>query len=105
MTEKSRGRPPTGYLVAVLSTIRVGEKLLQKLGPRKPMLMGCAITATGILLTTFTFLLAGQYMFVAFAGFTLFSPKMSTATLPRRSELVTLPPSKDLKENSAGASP
>ena len=33
-----------GYLVAVLSTIRVGEKLLQKMGPRKPMLLGCSIT-------------------------------------------------------------
>jgi DHA2 family multidrug resistance protein-like MFS transporter len=61
-----------GYLVAILSTIRVGEKLLQKMGARKPMLMGCAITATGILLTTFTFLLAGQYMILAFIGFTLF---------------------------------
>lgn len=61
-----------GYLVAILSTIRVGEKLLQKMGPRKPMLIGCAITGFGILLTTFTFLLAGQYMIVAFVGFTLF---------------------------------
>jgi MFS transporter, DHA2 family, multidrug resistance protein len=61
-----------GYLVAILSTIRVGEKLLQRMGARKPMLMGCAITATGILLTTFTFLLARQYMIVAFIGFTLF---------------------------------
>ena len=61
-----------GYLVAILSTIRVGEKLLQKMGARKPMLIGCAITAAGILLTTFTFLLAGQYMIVAFVGFTLF---------------------------------
>ena len=61
-----------GYLVAILSTIRVGEKLLQKMGARKPMLIGCAITAAGILLTTFTFLLAGQYLIVAFVGFTLF---------------------------------
>ena len=61
-----------GYLVAILSTIRVGEKLLQKWGARKPMLIGCAITATGILLTTFTFLLARQYMIVAFVGFTFF---------------------------------
>jgi len=61
-----------GYLVAILSTIRVGEKLLQRMGARKPMLIGCAITATGILLTTFTFLLVGQYMIVAFVGFTLF---------------------------------
>jgi MFS transporter, DHA2 family, multidrug resistance protein len=61
-----------GYLVAILSTIRIGEKLLQRMGARKPMLIGCAITATGILLTTFTFLLARQYMIVAFVGFTLF---------------------------------
>ncbi|HET8781123.1 MAG TPA: MFS transporter [Pyrinomonadaceae bacterium] len=61
-----------GYLVAILSTIRVGEKLLQKMGARKPMLLGCAITATGILLTTLTFLMARQYMLVAFVGFTLF---------------------------------
>ena len=61
-----------GYLIAILSTIRIGEKLLQKMGARKPMLMGCAITGAGILLTTFTFLLVGQYMIVAFVGFTLF---------------------------------
>jgi len=61
-----------GYLVAILGTIRVGEKLLQQLGARQPMLMGCAITAAGILLTTFTFLRARPYMIVAFVGFTLF---------------------------------
>lgn len=61
-----------GYLVAILSTIRVGEKLLQRMGARKPMLIGCAITGVGILLTTFTFLLVRQYMIVAFVGFTLF---------------------------------
>lgn len=61
-----------GYLVAILSTIRIGEKLLQRMGARKPMLMGCAITGVGILLTTFTFLLVNQYMIVAFIGFTLF---------------------------------
>ena len=36
------------------------------------MLFGCWITAAGILLTTFTFLLAGEYLIVAFIGFTLF---------------------------------
>ncbi len=61
-----------GYLVAVLSTIRVGERLLQKMGPRKPMLMGCFITGAGIFLISFTFLLAKAYIIVAFIGFTLF---------------------------------
>ena len=61
-----------GYLVAILGTIRVGEKLLQKMGARTPMLYGCIITAAGILLTCCTFLLAWQYLTVAFIGFTLF---------------------------------
>lgn len=61
-----------GYLVAILSTIRVGEKLLQKWGPRKPMLLGCVITALGILLTCATFLYAWQYMIASVIGFTLF---------------------------------
>ncbi|MBB6610914.1 MFS transporter [Pontibacter sp. Tf4] len=61
-----------GYLVAVLSTIRVGEKLLQKMGPRKPMLLGCFITGVGILLTCLTFLMAEQYIIASFIGFTLF---------------------------------
>jgi len=36
------------------------------------MLLGCSITAIGILLTCFTFLLARQYLVAAFLGFTLF---------------------------------
>jgi DHA2 family multidrug resistance protein-like MFS transporter len=36
------------------------------------MLIGCWITAAGILLTTATFLLARQYLIAAFVGFTLF---------------------------------
>jgi len=61
-----------GYLVSVLATIRVGEKLLQRMGPRTPMLLGCWITGAGILLTTSTFLLVGQYLVVVIVGFTLF---------------------------------
>jgi DHA2 family multidrug resistance protein-like MFS transporter len=61
-----------GYLAGVLATIRVGEKLLQKMGPRRPMLFGCWITGAGILLTTLTFVLAGQYLVIAIVGFTLF---------------------------------
>lgn len=72
LSSMQSGLLTVGYLVAILSTIRVGEKLLQRMGARKPMLMGTGITGCGILLTTFTFLLASQYMVVAFLGFTLF---------------------------------
>jgi len=36
------------------------------------MLLGCWLTGAGILLTTLTFLLVGEYLVVAFVGFTLF---------------------------------
>ena len=72
LTSLQSGMLTIGYLIAILSTIRVGEKLLRKMGPRKPMLLGCAITGAGILLTSLTVLLASQYMVVAFVGFTLF---------------------------------
>ena len=42
------------------------------MGARKPMLLGCSITGAGIFLTALTFLLAGEYLIVAFVGFTLF---------------------------------
>lgn len=61
-----------GYLIAILLTIRVGEKLLQKWGARKPMIIGCIITGTGIFMTSLTFILAAQYMVIATIGFTLF---------------------------------
>jgi MFS transporter, DHA2 family, multidrug resistance protein len=46
------------------------------------MLLGTAITACGILLTTFTFLLASQYMVVAFIGFTLFGTGLGFYATP-----------------------
>ncbi len=61
-----------GYLVAILATIRVGERLLQRFGPKKPMLWGAAITSTGVALASMTFLLIGQYAVLTVIGFTLF---------------------------------
>lgn len=72
MTSFQAGLLTLGYLVAVLCTIRVGEKLLQRRGPRFPMLLGSLVTAVGIFLLTWTFLLIGQYIVVAVVGFTLF---------------------------------
>jgi len=87
-----------GYLVAILSTIRVGEKLLQKMGARKLMLMGCAITAAGILLTTFTFLLVSQYVIVAFVGFTLFGIGLGFYATPSTDAALS-----NVPDNKAGA--
>lgn len=72
MSSFQAGMLTLGYLVAILATIRVGEKLLQKWGPRKPMILGCSITAVGILLTSLSFLYTWQYVISAVVGFTLF---------------------------------
>jgi DHA2 family multidrug resistance protein-like MFS transporter len=84
-----------GYLVAILSTIRIGEKLLQTVGSRKPMLIGCWITAAGILLTTTTFLLAREYLVAAFVGFTLFGIGLGLYATPSTdAALSNVPPDK-----------
>jgi DHA2 family multidrug resistance protein-like MFS transporter len=71
-----------GYLVAILSTIRVGERLLQRFGPRRPMLWGSAITAAGIALRSMTFVLIRQYAVLAFIGFTLYGIGLGFCATP-----------------------
>ncbi|MGF6508237.1 Na+-translocating ferredoxin:NAD+ oxidoreductase RnfA subunit [Paraburkholderia sp. 32] len=72
LSSHQSGLMTAGYLVAILSTIRVGEKLQQRWGARhRPMLTGCAVTGSGVLITTFTYLSATDYTIAAFVGFTL----------------------------------
>ena len=72
MSALQSGLLTIGYLVAILATIRVGEKLLQRFGPKKPMLWGAMITGAGVLLCSATFLLTSQYIVLTVIGFTLF---------------------------------
>ena len=52
--------------------IRVGEKFLQKSGPRKPMIIACILVTTGIMLMTLTFLPNLLYSIVVIIGFTVY---------------------------------
>ena len=45
------------YLIAVLIMIRVGEMILQSLGPKRPLLLGSALTVIGLILLSLTFYL------------------------------------------------
>lgn len=58
-----------GNIVALLIMIRVGEKMLQKIGPRKPMLWAIFISAIGMSMASMTFLSDIVYVFVVFIGF------------------------------------
>jgi MFS transporter, DHA2 family, multidrug resistance protein len=94
-TSLQSGLLTLGYLVAILATIRVGEKLLQRFGPRKPMLWGSMITGIGILLCSMTFVLVGQYIILSFIGFTLFGVGLGFYATPSTdAALSNVPPEK-----------
>ena len=61
-----------GYLIAVLAMIRVGEKLLQKIGAKTPMLLGTFMTGIGIALMALTFLPNTAYVVAVLIGYILF---------------------------------
>jgi len=61
-----------GYAVAIIGFIRVGEKLLRRFGPRKPMIWGASIVGLSCALLLPTNLLVGEYQVLAIVSYTLF---------------------------------
>jgi len=72
MTAQQAGFLTIGYAVAIVAFIRVGEKLLQRFGPRRPMIWGSLIVGAAIACLLPTNLMLGTYRILAVAGFTLF---------------------------------
>lgn len=66
------GEMSLGYLVCILITIRIGEKLLQKMGARKPMVLGASATLIGIILMTFVNVQGPLYLVLVFIGYSIF---------------------------------
>ncbi|UXR87831.1 MFS transporter [Staphylococcus felis] len=75
------------YLITVLMTIRVGEKILQHLGAGKPMMIGTGLNMIGILLISCVFLSQFWYVVVCVVGYFIYgvglgfyaTPSMDTA--------------------------
>ncbi len=61
-----------GYGIIIIAFIRVGEKLLQKFGPRRPMIWGALIVILADVLLMMTHLLIGQYVVLAVIAYCLF---------------------------------
>ncbi len=72
MSAQRAGLLTIGYAVTILAFIRAGEKLLQRFGPRKPMLWGSYIVGLSILLLMPTNLMLGAYTVLAVIAFALF---------------------------------
>ena len=72
LSAQEAGMLTLGYAIAIVAFIRVGEKLLQKFGARKPMIWGSLIVGLSIAMLMPTNLLIGQYTMLAVAAYTLF---------------------------------
>ena len=82
LTSFQSGLLTIGYLVCVVGMIRVGEKIMQRVGARQPMIWGPAITALGILLAAFTFIPGTGYLVIAFIGFALYGVGLGMYATP-----------------------
>ncbi|MFK0240237.1 MFS transporter [Microbacterium sp. NPDC090281] len=83
-----------GYAISVIALIRVGEKMLRRFGPRKPMIWGTLVVAVTAILLMPTNLLLGQYEILAVIGYTLFGVGLAFYATPSTdAALSNLPPS------------
>ena len=72
MSPATAGYVTLGYAIFVIAFIRVGEKLLQRMGPRKPMAMGAGTMVAAIVFLMFTNLYQETYIVMSAIGFSLF---------------------------------
>ncbi|KZE37613.1 quinolone resistance protein [Bhargavaea cecembensis] len=85
-----------GYLIAVLSMIRVGEKILQRIGAKKPMLWGNILTVIGVGLMGLTFLPDLGYTIVVIIGFALFGLGLGIYATPSTDTAVSNAPNEKI---------
>ena len=91
-TSFQSGMLSIGYLIAVLAMIRVGEKILQKIGAKKPMLWGTILTLIGVGVMGLTFLPDVAYTVVVFIGFALFGLGLGIYATPSTDTAVSNAP-------------
>lgn len=83
-----------GYAIFIIAFIRVGEKLLQRFGPRKPMIWGTLIVMVAAALLAFTSLHIGAYVILAVIAYCLFGLGLAFYATPSTdAALSNLPPS------------
>ena len=72
LSAQQAGMLTLGYAIAIVAFIRIGEKMLQKFGARKPMIWGSVIVGLSIVMLMPTNLLLDQYRVMAVIAYTLF---------------------------------
>ncbi len=72
MDAATAGYYTLGYAIFIIAFIRVGEKLLQKFGAKKPMMWGAMIVIAAIILLMGTNVMTQTYLVLAIIAFSLF---------------------------------
>jgi DHA2 family multidrug resistance protein-like MFS transporter len=98
LTAQAAGLLTLGYAITVTAFIRVGEKLLQHFGHRKPMIWGCFIVAISIMLLLPTNLMRDTYKILAIISYTLFGLGLAFYATPSTDVALS-----NLPESQAGA--
>src|SRR5438105_698098 len=98
MSAQGAGLLTLGYAIAIVAFIRVGEKLLQRLGPCTPMVWGSLIVGASVLLLTPTYTLLDTYKILAIVAFTLFGIGLAFYATPSTDAALA-----NLPDDQAGA--
>jgi DHA2 family multidrug resistance protein-like MFS transporter len=98
MTAQGAGLLTLGYAIAIVAFIRVGERLLQRFGPRQPMIWGSLIVGLSILLLMPTSVMLGTYKLLAIVAFTLFGIGLGFYATPSTDAALS-----NLPDDQAGA--
>jgi DHA2 family multidrug resistance protein-like MFS transporter len=98
LSAQDAGLLTLGYAIAIVAFIRVGEKLLQRFGARRPMLWGSLIVAVTILLLLPTNLLLSTHRILVIVAFTLFGIGLAFYATPSTDAALS-----NLPDDQAGA--
>ncbi|WHF52808.1 MFS transporter [Chryseobacterium gotjawalense] len=89
-----------GYAVSVILFIRTGERLMRKIGARKPMVWGSLIVALATILLMQTHVMVGTYRILALVAFTLFGTGLAFFATPATTAALSNLPA---EQSGAGA--
>ena len=98
LSAQTAGLLTLGYAIAIVAFIRVGEKLLRRFGPRKPMIWGCIIVGISIILLLPANLMTGTYKILAIISYTLFGIGLAFYATPSTDAALS-----NLPEEQSGA--
>jgi DHA2 family multidrug resistance protein-like MFS transporter len=98
LSAQTAGLLTLGYAIAIVAFILLGEKMLQRFCPRKPMIWGCIIVGISIALLLPTNLMTDTYKILAIISYTLFGVGLAFYATPSTDAALS-----NLPEAQAGA--